>query len=268
MRTVNIIIVFTLSLFLSAKTFQLNSEILGWKATQQPEIYTADNLYEYINGDSESFLAFGFEKVFVHYYAKGEKELVVELYDMGDPLNAIGVFRSRHGITSCRKEFGVDSDVGENEIVFIKGKYYVKLYFFDAWEGSAEELRRIAGYVADRISGEENFPEEFSSFPREGLIPCSFAYFPSSYLNLENFDSVFEARYKKGKETFRLFYSFSIPSLHLKREKVLTDKVEKVLLPTGKSLYLIRESMLIAGTDSPMGMELLKKLVKALRSGG
>ncbi len=265
-RHIRFTIILALSAFLIAGSLQLGTEILGWKSNQQSEIYTADNLYEYINGDSESFLAFGFEKVYVHYYSKEDKELVVELYDMGTPLNALGVFRSRRGITSCGKELGMDSDVGENEIVFVKGKYYVKLYFFDTWKGSDRELLKIARFVADKIPGQKKFPEQFSVFPRRGLIPCSFAYFPSNYLNLENFNSVFEATYKKGGKTFKLFYSFSMPSLRLKREKVLSGNIEKDSLPTGKALYLFKESKLIAGTDSYKGLQLLKDLVRQLKT--
>ncbi|MBU0985670.1 MAG: hypothetical protein KKH68_00325, partial [Proteobacteria bacterium] len=67
-----------------------------WKLAEQPYRYIPPNLYEYINGAAEFFIAYGFTELAGANYApvSGDKDTVtVDIYDMGNKLNAFGVFQ-------------------------------------------------------------------------------------------------------------------------------------------------------------------------------
>ncbi len=259
----------TASLALAISLSSFKEGLLGWQLSQSPEYYTPENLYNYINGDSDSFLAYDFKGLYVYYFEKKGKELVLEIYNMGSVLNAIGVFRSRHGITPCRFPIGLDSDIGKNQVVFIKGPYYVKLYFYEEWPGCEDEIERIAEEVERRIEGEAVLPEQFRLFPKYDMIPCSFAYYPYSYLNIAGFDAVFEVRYFKIGEEFSLFFTPQLPSSQFlnrcRKKEVGGREFLTFNLPSGRILYMLQVGEYLAGTDSIGGLRKLYVLVRRLR---
>lgn len=75
-----------------------SAPIPEWKLEGQPYGYDARNLYEYINGAAEFFIAFGFIELTGANYApvSGHNDAVtVDVYNMGSKLNAFGLFQSR-----------------------------------------------------------------------------------------------------------------------------------------------------------------------------
>ena len=70
----------------------------GWSRPGDVLTYDADNLWEYINGAAELFVEFGVQTCRTADLVSGEVTVTVDLYDMGTPLNAFGVYeRERPG---------------------------------------------------------------------------------------------------------------------------------------------------------------------------
>jgi hypothetical protein len=69
----------------------------GWTLKEEPRTYRPDDLYEYIDGNADLFLSYGFVQVTVGDYAPtdgSEGWITVDVYDMGAPLHAFGVYRA------------------------------------------------------------------------------------------------------------------------------------------------------------------------------
>ena len=49
-------------------------DIAGMYKTGLPNTYIPENLYEYINGAAESYLAYGFQELFVQIYENDQKQ--------------------------------------------------------------------------------------------------------------------------------------------------------------------------------------------------
>ncbi|MEO5361989.1 MAG: hypothetical protein H7843_16390, partial [Nitrospirota bacterium] len=77
----------------SAESIQLPEDVEGYKKVGRPRQFTKNNLYEYNNGHAEYFIAKGFSSLTVYEYAKAgtQADTLVEIYDMGKPIQAFAV---------------------------------------------------------------------------------------------------------------------------------------------------------------------------------
>ena len=56
-------------------------------------VYNRDTIYKHINGGAELYLAYGFKEVLVRkYLGPNNIEMVLDIYDMGNSMDAFGVF--------------------------------------------------------------------------------------------------------------------------------------------------------------------------------
>ncbi len=182
----------------------------GWRLMEGPRTYNKKTLFEHINGQAELFIQYGFQSsVFVIYQhrKKNQTQIEMDLYDMGNVLNAFGIF-SRFRSEDRPGGIGLDSYFDENSGFFYKGRYFVMLY---ATESNPELLKEWALRVSNRISDHSPPPREISFFPQRGLKPGSLQYFPKGLLGREFLKQGFQGLYSgekgiEGKE-FHLFLS-------------------------------------------------------------
>jgi hypothetical protein len=166
----------------------------GWVLKAQPETFNKETLFEHIDGQAELFFHYGFEQsVFVIYQDVNspESNIDVDIYDMGNPLQAFGIF-SRFRQTASPAGIGTDSEMGEHNGLFCKGKYFVMLQATDA---SAAALKHVAQTVASRIADTSPLPKEIAYFPPAGLKSGSMEYHPSGLLGHEFLKRGFKATY-------------------------------------------------------------------------
>jgi len=116
----------------------------GWAWREQPRTYAPDTLYEYINGAADLYLSYGFEEVAVADYVQTEGAdgwITVDIYDMGAPLHAFGIYGSERPPDVEAFPVGAQGYVCEGLIAFWQGDYYVKV-------------------MLDQLLGEDNFRSE------------------------------------------------------------------------------------------------------------
>ena len=101
----------------------------GWKLTEDPQIYNPDTLFEYIDGAAEAYLGYDFQQLLVSNYDKEgtESSVTIEIYDMGSPLNAFGIFSSERYPEIPEVPFGLAGYLEGEVLNFISGPYYIKL---------------------------------------------------------------------------------------------------------------------------------------------
>lgn len=155
----------------------LPREIAGWTAAAGSDrTFTRSNIFDYLNGGGELYLAFDFKSLFVREYADGRGQtLVVEVYDMGKPADAFGIF--------SQDRDGGPTDVGQGGLYgagllrFWKGSLFVRILA----EKETEESKRILFALAARISAAwpktGQPPALLDRLPGEGLDKSSASYF-------------------------------------------------------------------------------------------
>ena len=175
-------------------------EVAGWVLRETPRCFTPDDLYDYIDGNADLFIAFGFEEAAVgDYVPTGEDEgwISVEVYDMRAPLHAFGIYRAEKADGVKGVAIGVQGYESAGVIAFWKGSHYVKVSSIEG-EGAAA-TRRLAETVAARIGGESAMPVELSRLPSENRLPGSERYVRKNALGHRFLNEVVSARYGLGK---------------------------------------------------------------------
>src|SRR4051794_21256298 len=66
----------------------------GWAQTGPSRVYAADNLYDYMDGNSEGYLIYGFKEMHGVTCKSGEIQFVLDISDMNDSEAAYGLFAS------------------------------------------------------------------------------------------------------------------------------------------------------------------------------
>ena len=150
-----------------------------WKLEGKPYRYIPQNLYEYINGAAEFFIAFGFVELAGANYAPvaGDKDSVtIDIYNMGSKLSAFGVFRSRRDRQASSLNLGAAATVSDDYIAFHKDRFYVEIQALIINTQAKNVIAGMASNVAEHLPGENTLPQELSYFSEEGRIVGSERY--------------------------------------------------------------------------------------------
>ena len=180
--------------------------IEGWKRDGEHLIYYADELWEYINGAAEGFLAYEVKAVIVQDYVdSGGEGLKLEIYDHQTPLMGFGIYAQHRDPSLEFIEIGAEAFGDEYSIQFWKGSYYVKVNVFASSESVSRAMRLFAESVAEKIQYGAGPPAELAAFPPEGLTPRSIALFTEGVLGRSRFPSAFVGSYEADGDIGRLY---------------------------------------------------------------
>ncbi len=175
-----------------------------WTLIHGPQPYNKKTLFEHINGQAELYLKYGFrQSVFAIYQdkKKAENQIEVDIYDMGNVVQAFGVF-SRFRNEDRPGGFGLDSYLDDHSALFYKGQHFVLFY---ATESNPDILKLFGKLVSSRISDSTPPPKEISFFPKHGLKPGSIQYFPEGLLGHQFLKRGFQGTYLDGEKEHTLF---------------------------------------------------------------
>ncbi len=180
--------------------------IEGWKRDGEHMIYYADELWEYINGAAEGFLAYEVKAVIVQdYIDSGGAGLKLEIYDHQTPLMGFGIYAQHRDPSFEFVEIGREGFGDEYSIQFWKNSYYVKINVFSVSEAVSRAMRLFAESVAAKIQGGAGPPGELAAFPPEGLTPKSIALLTEGVLGRSRFPSAFVGSYEAAGDKGRLY---------------------------------------------------------------
>jgi hypothetical protein len=153
----------------------------GWVLIHGPQIYTRKTLFQRINGQAELFFKYGFQKSVSALYQnkkKAKDQVEVDLYDMGNVLQAFGIF-SRFRSEDRPAGVGLESYLEDTSLLFYKGRYFIMLY---AAEANPSLLQRMAMTISSGITDSSPPPKEINYFPKNGLKPGSIQYYSEGLL--------------------------------------------------------------------------------------
>jgi len=95
-----------------------------------PKLYVGDDLFDLINGGAELYHEYGFMEVLTaSLVLQGCNSLKVEIFDMGSPEAAWGIFGMTASSNATALSIGDTARKGEGYLQFIKGSYMVYLYY-------------------------------------------------------------------------------------------------------------------------------------------
>ena len=178
----------------------------GWTQPGEVLIYDADTLWEYINGAAELFVSYGVRSCQTTDLASGDLTVTVDLYDMGTPLNAYGVFEREASGEAVDVPGAVAALVSPPyQALLLKGSTYAKVNVFEG-ELTMDAGKDLLEALAAALPGEGSLPPEFGLLPSNGKLAGSEAYQAEAFLGLtELTDCVFAEYGGDGEETWQGF---------------------------------------------------------------
>ena len=185
-------------------------EVEGWMQSGEMSIYDAENLWEYINGAAELFIDYGVETCHTSDLSSGNVSVTVDLYDMGTPLNAFGVFNLESSGRGEALQGAVEAVVFEPyQALLIKGSIYVKV---DVYEGELNSAigKELLKAIADELPGQTSYPQELGLLPDEYRIAGSEGYQARGFLGLTELRSCIYAEYAVSND--ETWTAFVVPS--------------------------------------------------------
>ncbi len=151
----------------------------GWELTEPVNVYAGKKLYDSIDGAADRFFQYDFREQYVATYSRQDADgrIQVEVYDMGTPDDAFGIFTCHDNIMSRHAKIGLAAVVSDINLDFCQGKYFMRLLAFDFDGGQAEQpLRDLAETIARNITPASGRPELVQRLP-EGIVEGTVLYF-------------------------------------------------------------------------------------------
>jgi hypothetical protein len=151
-------------------------ELPGWTPADSQEVFNRENLYDLVDGQAESYFAYGFEEAAVQSYENSDGTVLrVTVWKLATPADAYGLYTT--GISGLPVAVGNDGNVDEGRhLAFWQDRFYVDLFALPQLE-SAEVLGDLGQAVAARLPAGGERPSLVDLLPAEGLVPSSSIFF-------------------------------------------------------------------------------------------
>jgi hypothetical protein len=183
---------------------------MGWQATGNFKKYDWDGIFTYIDGAGEVFRMYDYRQVWVQKYIKPEMpEITVEIFDMGKPEDAFGIFM--HSKEGTEFGLGQGSEFRGSILSFWKGKYFVSLTPSKGTTEVEKAMIAMALDISGRIEKKGEIPEIVYLLPEQNRIDNTLRFFhlhtslnyhyylsPENILNLIEKTDVAMAEYLPG----------------------------------------------------------------------
>ena len=151
-------------------------QIGEWKPAGDFEIYDREGIFTYIDGAGEVYRMYDFREVWVRHYEKeAASEITVEIFDMGKPGDAYGVFQ--HASQGGSAGIGQDSEFNGGLLSFWQDRYYVTLMPEKLSEETEQAVRNAAQEISQRIGETGQVPKIVSYLPKENRVQNSLKFF-------------------------------------------------------------------------------------------
>jgi len=173
-------------------------EIAGFKPMGATEFYSADNLFEKIDGRSGAYIGFNFQglrcRSFEVPQAKGSFVDVYE-YRMDTPVNAFGIFALERDPKGKPVDFAPEGYSGEIGYYFRQGAYYIQIIASDAQPKTMEVAQALAENRAKSIPQDNTGLEARRRLPVAHMIPESVGFVLENAQGQAFLNHVFQANY-------------------------------------------------------------------------
>jgi hypothetical protein len=217
------------------------NEISGWQRSGAPYAYTPEQLYTYIDGAADQFIAYGFVRLHGAEYvctAEQQESITVDVYDMGSALSAFGMFTSKKDPASAGLGIGAESFGNEQLAAFYQGRFYVEIQARISRPGNRSVPQTAARMVAAKIPGKNSKPEVLALFPSSGRVPGSENYMVGGVLGHAFLPRGIASDYRRNGELMKAYIvlfpgAAQAGAAFEKYKKYLTGAGEKVIPRAG-----------------------------------
>lgn len=129
------------------------TDIPGWKALEEPELYEGEDLFSYINGGAEIYYEYGFHQVITAEYVNvAGKSILIDIYEMEDAESAYGIYTLTKGPDAQLVNIGYEGTFQDAYLLFWKNRFFITITGLDSGEDINEGILAFAGYIEQKIT--------------------------------------------------------------------------------------------------------------------
>lgn len=155
----------------------LPDKVGDWRASGPAKLVTKSNIFDYIDGAGELYLAYDFAGLAVRQYSHpGQPKITAEVYRFGNAADAYGVYSHERG-EGTAPGIGQDRDFGYGLLRFWKNTYFGRVMAEKETDESKGAVLAIGRNISQSIVGTGKRPSILGLLPKAGLIPSSVHYF-------------------------------------------------------------------------------------------
>ncbi len=125
--------------------------ISGWAKAGPPSEFRGGDLFNYIDGGAEIFLEFGFDRLLVQGYKKGNSEIVLELFEMESPESALGIYLMKCGVETPVEGVPARNSGDKTQFTIVKGPAFIHINNLDAGASLLPAMVELARSVLETI---------------------------------------------------------------------------------------------------------------------
>ena len=177
----------------------------GYRIKTDYPVYVRENLWDFINGAADNYLAYGFIDLHVAEYKKGKAVIKVEIYRHSDPVMAFGIYSTERSPSFRFVNLGSQGYIADGAINFFKGSYYVKVKTYSGKEKVLQSEETLATRIASMLPGEAAMPAMLAEFPAQGLKINEETFINESILGHSFLNKGFKAPYQIGNDAFNIY---------------------------------------------------------------
>ncbi len=180
-------------------------KLQGFKKVTNYPVFGPDNLWDFINGAADNYLAYGFIDLQVAEYKKGKNIIKLEVYHHSDNILAFGIYSTERSPSFRFINLGAQGYMADGSINFFKGDYYVKIRTYSKNEKILNSAESLAREVANMLPGDSKMPAVLSQFPVEGKKKNEETYINESVLGHKFLNKAYKAVYEMGPDNFSIY---------------------------------------------------------------
>ena len=185
----------------------------SWQNTAEVQVYDADTLFDYIDGEAELYFPYGFQEAAATTYGRtGAPGTTIDagVYRMGSRLDAFGIYSNYRAPSAERVSVGCEGVLSHHQLVFYQDTYFVRLNGLGNADEIQTDLLSCATAIAARLPGNETPPEELGILSFEGVDPGSVRYIGESLLGYAFLPRGLVANFDVERQSARVFLAMFV----------------------------------------------------------
>jgi hypothetical protein len=168
----------------------------GWAQQGAARAYEASNLFEYMDGNAEGYLLYGFVAMHGVTCVHGGDSILIDISEFADSDSAYGMFSANRDPRLPAEALGAAGQVTARRVIFTKGRFYAELAA-NPEKDHTPALRAFSAAIEKLLPGSNAAPSALAWFPAEGQK--SVRLIPESVLGLRLLRRGYVAEYEFGK---------------------------------------------------------------------
>ena len=200
----------------------------GWTRQGSPRAYDASNLFEYMDGNAEGYLLYGFVAMQGVTCLNHGDSILIDISQFADADSAYGMFSANRDARLPGESLGTGGQVTPRRVIFAKDRFYAELAASPE-KDHTPSLRAFAAAIEKLLPGSTAVPVALSWFPVPGQQ--SARLIPESVLGLGLLKRGYVAEYAFGK-------AFVVPQPSPEAAAALMDKLRARFNAAGDPLLL------------------------------